>query len=218
MRKSKIILSIVGLVPIIALLVYGYLYPSSFFSNQQAIRDYVISFGLWAPFIFILIQIIQVVLTPISHYAVGMAGGYIFGTWYGFLYNYLGRVVGHSIAFYLSRTIFRPVVVKILKPETLSKYDKFWHKGGSFLLFLIYYLPFFPDDEISYVAGASKMKFTPFIVANILGQIGGAMALAYLGSGIQLRSFTFIIVFFITCVLSFVFSLIWWKKYRLNKK
>lgn len=213
-RRSKIIFTALGLLPLVVLLAWGYLYPSSFFSNQERIRDYVSGFGLWAPIILIAIQILQVIVTPISHYAVGIAGGFIFGTWYGFLYNYIGRVIGHTSAFFLSRTIGRPIVKKLVKPETLEKYDKFWDKGGPFVLFLIYYLPFFPDDEMAYIAGTSKMKFGPFMVANLLGQIGGSLALAYVGSGIKLNTITFGVVFLITGVLSLIFSWIWWKKYR----
>jgi len=164
-----------------------------------------------------LLQIIQVVLTPISHYAVGLAGGFIFGTWYGFFLNYIGRVIGHLIAFIISRSIGRPIVERLVKPENLVKYDKFWEKGGAFLLFLFYYLPLFPDDEISYIAGTSKIKLIPFIVANLLGQTGGALTLAYLGNGIKLKTITFIIVFFVTCVMAVIFSWIWWRKYRSKK-
>lgn len=213
-RKTKITLTIFGLLPLVTLLVWGYFYPSSFFTNQERIRDFVNGYGPWAPVALIAIQILQVILTPISHYAVGIAGGFIFGTWYGFLYNYVGRLIGHTAAFFLSRTIGRPIVEKLVKMETLAKYDKFWERGGSFALFLMYYLPFFPDDEMSYVAGTSKIKFGPFMIANLLGQIGGSLALAYLGAGVQLNTITFGVVFLLTGVLSTVFTWIWWKKYR----
>lgn len=213
-RRTKIVLVVLGLLPLIVLLAWGYFYPSSFFTNQERIRDFVNGYGIWAPVALIAIQILQVILTPISHYAVGIAGGFIFGTWYGFLYNYIGRVVGHTIAFFLSRTIGRPIVERLVKPETLAKYDKFWDRGGSFILFLVYYLPLFPDDEISYIAGTSKMRLGPFMAANLLGQVGGSLALAYLGAGVQLNTITFGIVFLITGGLSIIFAWIWWKKYR----
>ncbi len=213
-QKQKILFSIITLLPIIVFLLWGYLFPSSLFSSKDVIRNYIIGFGIWAPIVFVLLQIIQVVLTPVSHYAVGLAGGFIFGTWYGFLLNYIGRVIGHFIAFLISRTIGRPIVEKLVKPENLAKYDKFWEKGGSFLLFLIYYVPLFPDDEMSYIAGTSKIKLLPFIMANVFGQTGGALALAYLGNGIKIKTITFVIVFLITCVLAAIFSWIWWKKYR----
>jgi len=213
-QRQRIIFTILGFLPLVALLTWGYLYPSSFFTSQERIRDYVNGFGLLAPAILIAIQILQIVITPISHYAVGVAGGFIFGTWYGFLYNYIGRVIGHTGAFFLSRTIGRPIVEKLVKAETLVKYDKFWEKGGSFVLFLIYYLPLFPDDEMSYIAGTSKIAFGPFMIANLFGQIGGSLALAYLGAGVQLNTITFVFVFLITVILSAVFTWVWWKKYR----
>ena len=60
------------------------------------------------------------------------------------------------------------------------------------------------------------MKFVPFIVANVLGQVGGSLALAYLGSGMKMETVTTAIVFFVTVILALVFSIIWWKKYRVS--
>ena len=187
------------------------MYPSSFFGSQERIRDFVGN-GIWAPVILILVQIVQVIFTPVSHYAVGLAGGFIFGPWYGFLYNYIGRVIGHTIAFFISRTFGRHVVEKLVRPEVLAKYDKFWDKGGSFLLFLVYYLPLLPDDEMSYIAGTSKIKFWPFMIANLLGQTGGSLTLAYLGAGEKLNNMTAGIIF-VVGIITLILSYIWWKKY-----
>jgi len=217
-KRAKLLFIILTLLPIVLLLAYGYFFPSSFFSNQEAIRNYVIRFGILAPIIFVLLQATQVVITPISHYAVGLAGGFIFGTWWGFFLNYIGRVIGHIISFFLARTIGRPIVEKLVKKKTLERYDSFWEKGGSFVLFLIYYLPLFPDDEVSYIAGTSKIKTIPFLIANILGHVGGAMALAYIGSGIKFGTLNFAIVFFFTGILAAVFSVVWWKRYKPNMK
>ena len=111
--KVKYVWWILLIIPFI-LLILGYLYPSSFFSNQEAIRNYVNSFGSFAPIIFIILQILQVVITPISHYAVSIAGGYIFGLWLGALYNFIGRVIGTIIAFYLARYIGKKIVEKVV--------------------------------------------------------------------------------------------------------
>lgn len=92
MKKIKLIWYILTIVPII-LIILGYIFPSTFFSSQESIRNFVSQFGVFAPIVFIILQILQVVLTPISHYTVSIAGGFIFGLWYGFIYNYIGRVL-----------------------------------------------------------------------------------------------------------------------------
>jgi len=86
MKNFKLIWYFLTIVPIV-LLILGYIFPSSFFGSQEAIRDFVSQFGVFAPLAFIMLQILQVIITPFSHYAVSIAGGFIFGTWQGFIYN-----------------------------------------------------------------------------------------------------------------------------------
>ena len=171
------------LVPIL-LIILGYIFPSTFFNNQDEIRDWVSGFGIFAPIMFILLQIAQVVITPLSHYAVSLAWGYIFGVWAGFLYNWIGRVIGTIIAFYLGKILGRKILKHVVKESTMKKYDYLFDKGKS-LLFLAYFLPIFPDDELSYLAGISAMRGKLFIPLIILGHISGSLSLAYIGNGVK---------------------------------
>lgn len=181
-----------------------------FFSSQERIQDSIEPLGAWAPLIFILIQIIQVVLTPLSHYTAGLAGGFIFGTWYGFLYNWIGRVIGTLIAFYLGRKFGRKIIKRLVKEETLKKYDKLFEKG-KFLLFLMYFLPLFPDDELSYLAGFSSINSKLFIPLMLLGHIGGSLGLAFLGSGLSYKDPLFILFSILTLLAGILFVLLYKK-------
>ena len=211
MKKIKFIWYLLTIIPII-LLIVGYLYPSSFFSSQEQIREFIEPYGVLAPLMFILIQILQVVLTPISHYTIGLAGGFIFGTWYGFILNWTGRVIGTLIAFYLGRNFGRNIVKNVVKPKTLRKYDRLFEKG-KLILFLMYFLPLFPDDELSYLAGFSSMKAKVFIPIMLLGHIGGSLGLAVLGSGLSYKTPLFIIFSIITLLAGVSFA-IFYKKHR----
>jgi len=199
MKKVKIIWYLLTFIPIV-LLVLGYIFPSQFFVNQEAIRDFVNQFGIFSPLAFILIQVLQVVVTPFSHYAVSIAGGFIFGTWQGFIYNWIGRVIGTAIAFYLARFFGRKIIKHVVKPETIEKYDYYFDKG-KILLFLAYFLPVFPDDELSYLAGLSAMKPKIFLPLMAIGHVSGSLALAYVGNGIQsVKEPMFIILSLITLI------------------
>ena len=211
MKKIKLVWYLLTVIPII-LLVLGYVYPSSFFSNQEQIRNFIKPYGILAPIMFIILQILQVVITPISHYAVGLAGGFIFGTWYGFILNYTGRVIGTLIAFYLGRKFGRKIIKHVVKPETLNKYDKLFERG-KLILFLMYFLPLFPDDELSYLAGFSSMRARVFIPIMLLGHIGGSLGLAFLGSGLSYRN-PFFIIFSIITLIAGVLFVIFYKKHK----
>lgn len=183
MKKTKFIWYILTIAPIV-LLVLGYIFPVRFFGSQDTIRDFVIGFGIFAPLIFIALQALQVIVTPFSHYAVSIAGGFIFGTWQGFIYNWIGRVIGTAIAFYLGRILGRRIIKHIVRAENLQKYDYYVNKS-KVLLFLAYFLPLFPDDEISYFAGFSSINSRIFLPLMIIGHISGSLSLAYIGNGIQ---------------------------------
>jgi len=199
MNKSKILWWMITIIPIV-LLVIGYVFPISFFGSQEAIRDFVNGFGVFAPLVFIAIQILQVVVTPFSHYVVSIAGGFIFGTWGGFAYNWIGRVIGTAIAFYLGRMLGRRIIKHVVTQKTIKKYDYYFEKG-KLLLFLAYFLPLFPDDELSYLAGISAIKPKVFLPLMAIGHVSGSLGLAYLGNGIQsVKEPMFIILSLITLV------------------
>ncbi len=199
MKKTKLIWYILTFIPII-LIILGYIFPSAFFSSQESIRNFVNSWGVFAPIAFILLQILQVVITPISHYTVSIAGGFIFGLWGGFIYNYIGRIIGTAIAFYLGRKFGRKIIQHVVKQETIQKYDYYFDKG-RWLLFLAYFLPLFPDDELSYLAGFSSMSPKVFLPLMIIGHLSGSLSLAYIGNGIQsIREPMFIFLSLITLV------------------
>ena len=183
MKKIKLFWYLLTIIPIV-LLILGYIFPVSFFSNQETIREFVNQFGALAPIVFIGLQIIQVVVAPLSHYAVSLAGGFIFGTWLGFIYNLIGRIIGTAIAFYLGKFLGRRIIQHVVKSETIKKYDYYFDKG-KVLLFLAYFLPLFPDDEISYLAGMSQISPRFFLPLMAIGHISGSLGLAYIGNGIQ---------------------------------
>jgi uncharacterized membrane protein YdjX (TVP38/TMEM64 family) len=211
MKKLKLIWYVLTIIPIL-LIVLGYIYPSSFFSSQERIRSFIEPYGVLAPLMFVVLQIVQVVLAPISHYAVGLAGGFIFGTWYGFILNWTGRVIGALIAFYLGRRYGRKIIQRVVKQETLDKYDRLFAKG-KLVLFLMFFLPLFPDDELSYLAGFSSMSAGAFIPIMLLGHIGGSLGLAILGSGLSYRNPLFIIFSIITLIIGVLF-VIFYKKHK----
>ena len=70
---------------------------------------------------------------------------------------------------------------------------------------LPYFLPLFPDDELSYLAGFSSIKSKVFIPLMALGHIGGSLGLAYIGSGLSYRDPLFIIWSMVTLVAGFLF-------------
>jgi len=205
---------IITLIPVLGL-IWSVISPNDFQFWQEIARTWIDKFGGFGPLIFVFIQILQVIITPLSHYTVGAIGGYLYGPYLGGILNYIGRVFGHYVAFLIARKYGRNFIKKHLDETTIIKYDRIFSgenenkRGGSLqslLLFLIYFLPLFPDDEISYLVGTSNMSKKPFLLANIFGHLGGAFSLAYLGSGVSTKDPLFWILTISTLV---AFPIIW---------
>ncbi|MGE0109492.1 MAG: TVP38/TMEM64 family protein [Bdellovibrionales bacterium] len=208
---AKLFWLIATIIPILGIC-FGLIQPEDFDGLQKISREWIGRVGVFGPFVFILMQILQVVITPISHYSLGFVGGYLYGPYVGGLLNYIGRLIGHILAYIIARCYGRHLIEKYVDKKTIQKYDHIIVGEGkgllqTFVLFLIYFLPLFPDDEISYMVGASRMPKKRFLIANIFGQLGGSFGLAYLGSGLDKKDpfFWAILIFSFVAFLAFLF-------------
>lgn len=181
-NKNRIISTLLIILYVVFIFVIWY-YVSTFLVDKEHVRELVFGYGIFAPIIFMLIQVGQNVIAPIAHYPILLAGGFVFGPILGFVYNWLGTSVGTILVILLTRKFGRPLVNKMVSHKFIEKYDHFIQKLSPFGLFLIYALPVFPDDEISYLIGVSAMPIKSIIFAVVLGKIPGA-SLSFMGDKI----------------------------------
>lgn len=118
------------------LLVSTYL-PEAF--DPEAIRTFVLSFGLWAPVIYIGITVAQVVIAPIPGQVLGVAGT---------VYSLIAVAIGSGLTALLTRRYGRPYVERVVTPETLARFDGVRDGDATAGLFLAYLVPGLPDDAL----------------------------------------------------------------------
>lgn len=181
------------------------LYPNLYFDNQEALRDWVSSFEPFDRVAFVFLQALQVIITPISHYVLGLLGGAVYGVWEGFILNWSGRMIGHIAAYWIGFYFGAKVIAYFFDEKDFNAYKRFINGTPETLhlrlgiFFIILFLPLFPDDEISYLVGVAALPFRYYLPVLALGHIGGSIGLAYIGAGIDTRDSLFWIIFF-TCI------------------
>lgn len=196
-------------------------YPNLYFSSQAEAQEFIAGYKPYDKVIFVLTQIIQVIIAPISHYIVGILGGVLYGPIEGGILNWIGRVLGHLAAYGIAFYFGRALISKIFNPEDLSYYQKLVTGTPSTLhlrlliLFAIIFLPFFPDDEISYLLGLAAFPFKWYLPVLLLGHLGGSFGLAYIGAGIDTKDTLFWVIFLSTIFLTVILA---WAAWKLNKK
>ena len=143
------------------------------------IKEYVLSFGIWAPVIYIrLFTFVPLTLFPDSVLAI--AGGMCFGVMGGALCTMIGAIFGGTLAFFISRTLGKGFAKKFSNNEMQKISTKIQEQGFLIVLFLRL-IPLFPLDLISYSAGLSKIKLKDFIFATVIGTIPGILIFSNIG-------------------------------------
>jgi len=154
----------------------------SFFVSRRKIVQFVNSFGPLSVLIFIGLQILQVIVAPIPGEVNGFIGGYLYGPVLGTLYSTIGLTIGSWLAFVLARWLGLPFVEKVISPEVIQKYDYFMEHRGTLVTLVLFLIPGFPKDALSYIVGLSHMRMTTFLIISTTGRFLGTLMLSISGS------------------------------------
>jgi uncharacterized membrane protein YdjX (TVP38/TMEM64 family) len=156
-----------------------------FYSSRREIKNFLVSVGPYAPPVFILLQALQVVIAPIPGEATGFLGGYVFGTWLGFLYSSVGLTLGSAAAFGLGRWLGASVVRRLVSSEVYHKFDFVARTGGELVAFILFLIPGFPKDFLCFLLGISPMPFGMFLVITSFGRMPGTWLLSIQGAKVR---------------------------------
>ena len=168
--KSNLILNILTIIGIVAVIFFIYFaVKERWFLDNEILLTKIKSFGLLAPLCFILIQIVQVVLPVIPGGASCLVGVMAFGAVGGFIYNYVGLVLGSICSFLLSRKFGMSIINKLFKEKDIKKaLDKINNSKYDLIFFLIILLPGLPDDLFCYISGITKMSLKKFTLIILI--------------------------------------------------
>jgi uncharacterized membrane protein YdjX (TVP38/TMEM64 family) len=152
------------------------------FRNRTALQAWITSFGAWAPLVSITLNAAQVIIAPIPGQVIGLANGYLFGVWLGTLYSLLGVMLGTGIVLALTRKWGRPWVVKLIRGEQLEKLDRLVARRGALFFFLIFLLPFLPDDLTCFAIGLTDLPLGQMFVLIAMGRLPGLVVASWVGA------------------------------------
>lgn len=164
-----------GLIIAIALLINKFNIFKGYGSKE--IKDFIQGKGIMAPIIYLaLLSSLPLLLFPDS--VLVIAGGMIFGLFWGTVLTTVGSLIGAAISFYISRKLGQQVVKKLIKKD-LVLFDK--KNSGFFLILMLRLIPLFPFKIVSYSAGLSDVKFKDFALATTIGSLPGIIVYTNLG-------------------------------------
>ncbi|MCR8744514.1 TVP38/TMEM64 family protein [Romboutsia lituseburensis] len=149
--------------------------------NLDAIKEYILSFGIWAPIISFLLMLLQSVAAPLPAFLITFANAALFGWVYGAILSWTSAMAGAALCFYIAKFLGRDVVEKLTSKYALENVDNFFERYGKHTILIARLLPFMSFDLVSYAAGLTSMSFMSFLIATGIGQLPATIIYSYVG-------------------------------------
>ncbi len=150
--------------------------PVKGYLTAEALGRFLHTAGFWAPFVFILVYTAGVCVF-IPGTLLTALGAALFGAYQGFVYVWIGAMLGASISFAIGRTLGREFAESLTRGK-LEKYDDAIERNG-FATVLYLRLIYFPFTVLNFGMGLTKVRFTDYIGATGLGIIVGTFIFTF---------------------------------------
>ena len=179
----------IGIVIVIAALVAAffafdlgqYLSLEYFQAQQEAIQLYYQENPVTTGLIYFVIYMVVFALALPAGAILSLAGGAIFGLFWGTVLVSFASSIGSTISFLISRLLLRDWVQQKFGSK-LKSINEGVEKEGAFYLFTLRMVPAFAPAVINLTMGLTKMKVVTFYIVSQLGMLLGTMVYIYAGT------------------------------------
>ena len=147
---------------------------------QQALQQT----GGWAPVLYIgLFILLPAFFFPVA--VLALAGGLLFGLWWGSVYTFIGAVLNCALMFLLARYVGRSQVQRLVEQKLSPQWQRRLQiadgKEGFLLLIILRLIPAVPYNLINYTFGLTGISFSSYLLASAIGIIPGTFAFINIG-------------------------------------
>ncbi len=149
--------------------------------NIEAVRDYILSYGAWAPVISAALMILQALLAFLPAFVLAFANGLAFGAFWGGLLSLSSATLAAAVSFGIAHALGRAPVEAILGKRSLGAADVWFARYGVYAVLIARLVPVVSFDVISYAAGLTRMSFSRFLLATIVGMAPVTFVYSFLG-------------------------------------
>lgn len=172
-------------IPLVILILFGlYIWQKTI--SLEDMRNYVSSFGKLVPLIILIMIIISSSIGFIFQIPVALAG-ILLDFRIALAISVIGLAIGAAISFSLSRLLGRDYIENkyINKIKRLRDYDNHLTNHGFLAVLIFRIITIIPYELINIAGGVSKMRFSSFFFATIIGIIPGTLVALYFAHSIS---------------------------------
>jgi len=144
------------------------------------IQAFLKGLGGLAPLGYVLLRVVAIVVTVVPNAPLDIAGGMLFGPFWGTIYSLVGSEAGAIACFLLARYLGREAITRFLHRDiTFSNRIALRHLG--YIVLVARLEPVFSFALVSYGAGLTVMSLRSFALCTLIGMTPGTIILNYYG-------------------------------------
>ena len=189
----------VGLVGLAGLGIAASTSPAGLIATTDASVQTLRNLGLGGAVVFGILQVLVAVSGILPASLLGIVAGGIYGLVPGFLLAAVSTMAGAVLAFFLSRSLFRPTIERLIASRPrLRNLDALIAQDGSRLVCLLRISPVMPFSVTSYMLGLSSIDLRSYIIGTLaslpalcgyvfIGTLADASLSAWMNSADPLR-------------------------------
>jgi len=144
--------------------------------TPQALGAFLSMAGFWAPVVFVIIYAVGVCLFVPGTLLTGLGAG-IFGAYLGFVYVWIGAMLGAIAAFWIGRTLGRDFATSLIGDKLKKHDDAIERNGVATVLYLR--LVYFPFTPLNFGLGLTKVRFRDYVAGTGLGILVGTFIFTF---------------------------------------
>ena len=182
-KKGGIVKRIFLLLLVIAAIFVIRYTGATHYLEQDALRELIQGYGALAPVIYMVVYTVAPALF-LPGLPITIAGGILFGPFWGVVYTITSATAGACLAFFISRYIARDWVDKKLKSPRWRRLDQGVEKHGWKIVAFTRLIPLFPFNLLNYAFGLTKIKFFHYALTTFVCMLPACIAFIVFSSSL----------------------------------
>ncbi|KZL15508.1 TVP38/TMEM64 family protein [Pseudovibrio ascidiaceicola] len=157
---------------------------SNLIKNQQLLSGYLAEYPILTPLIYFVVYTLAVALSFPGASLLTIAGGFLFGWFFGGLLTVLAATIGAALLFIAAKTSVGATLKARAGPFLDKMSEGFRKNAFSYLLFLRL-TPVFPFWLVNIAPALFHVPLSTYLIATFVGIIPGTFAYAFVGAGLD---------------------------------
>ena len=159
-----------------------YFHPERYLDKEH-LRQFAASYGALLPVLYLVVWTVGPLFLP--GLPITLAGGVLFGPFWGVVYVSLGSTLGAGLVFLVSRYLARDWVTSKLAGTRLTSLDDKVARHGWKIVAFTRMVPVFSYTLLNYAFGLTRISFWPFLAATFVCMLPVTIALVYFSANIM---------------------------------